>query len=62
MTRALADEAVAKSRAAVAATAGAKLDPKSTERSAKEYGEKMEAQKVKIRIKAQIRAARRRRR
>ena len=30
---------------------------KSTERSAEEYGERMEAQKVEIRIEAQIRAA-----
>ena len=47
---------MAKARAAVAATAGAKLEPKSTERSAEEYGDRMEAQKVEIRIEAQIRA------
>ena len=57
MARALADEAVAKARAAVTATAGAKSEPKSTERSAEEYGERMEAQKVKICIEAQIIAA-----
>ena len=57
LARALADEAVAKARANIAATAGAKLEPKSTERSAEEYGESMEAQKVEICIEAQIRAA-----
>ena len=57
LSRALADEAVAKSRSAVAAIVGAKLEPKSTERSAEEYGERMEAQKVEICIEAQIRAA-----
>ena len=44
-------------RAAVAATAGAKSEPKSTERSAEEYGDRMEAQKVEIRTEEQIRAA-----
>ena len=48
---------MAKARAAIAATAGAKSDPKLTERSSEEYRERMEAQKVEIRIKAQIRAA-----
>ena len=48
---------MAKARDAVAATAGAKLEPKLTERSAEEYGERMEAQKVKISIEAQIRAS-----
>ena len=48
---------MAKARAAVAATAGAKSEPKLTERSAEEYKERMEAQKVEIRIEAQIRAA-----
>ena len=48
---------LAKARAAVAATAGEKSEPKSTEISAEEYGERMEAQKVEIRIEAQIRAA-----
>ena len=48
---------MAKARAAVAATAGAKSEPKSTERSAKEYGERMGAQKVDICIEAQIGAA-----
>ena len=57
MERALADEAVAKARAAVAATAGSKSEPKLTERSAEEYRERMEVQKVEIRIEAQIRAA-----
>ena len=55
--RALADEAVAKARTAVASTAGAKSEPKSTDRSAEEYGERMEAQKVEIRIEARIIAA-----
>ena len=55
LARALADEAVEKARAAVAATVGAKLKSKSTERSAEEYGERMEAQKVEICIEAQIR-------
>ena len=54
----LADNAVAKARAGVAATVGAKSEPKLTERSAEEYGERMEAQRVEIRIEAQIRAAR----
>ena len=53
----LADEAVAKARAAVAATTGAKLEPKLTERSAEEYGDRIEAQKVEICIESQIRAA-----
>ena len=57
MARALDDEAMAKARAAVAATAGAKSEPKSTERWAEEYGERMEAQQVEICIKAQVRAA-----
>ena len=48
---------MAKARAAVAATAGEKSEPKSKERSAEEYGERMEAEKVEIRIEAQIRAA-----
>ena len=48
---------MAKARAAVAATAGAKSETKSTERSAEEYGERMEAQKVEIFIEAQIREA-----
>ena len=55
--RALADKAMAKARAAVAATSGAKLKSKSVERSAEEYRERMEAQSVKICIEAQIRAA-----
>ena len=57
LARALANEAVAKARSAVAATAGAKSDPKSTEKSAEEYKERMEAQKVEICIEAHIRAA-----
>ena len=57
MARALADEAVAKARATVAAIAGAKSEPKLTERSAEEYRERMEVQKVEICIEAQIRAA-----
>ena len=57
LARALVDEAVAKDRAAVAATAGAKLKSKSTERSDEEYGERMEAQLVEIRFEAQIRVA-----
>ena len=57
LARALADEAMAKVRAAIAATAGAKLKSKSTERSDEEYGERMEAQKVEICIEVQIRAA-----
>ena len=57
MARALADKAVSKARAAIAATVWAKSETKSTERSSKEYGEKMEAQKVIIRIEAQIRVA-----
>ena len=48
---------MAKARAAVAATAGAKSEPKLTERLAEEYGDRIEAQKVEIRIEAQIRAA-----
>ena len=48
---------MAKARSAVAATAGAKSEPKLTERLAEEYWERMEAQKVEICIKAQIRAA-----
>ena len=55
LARALADEAVAKARSAVAATVGVKSELKSTERSAEEYGERMEAQKVEIRIEAHIR-------
>ena len=58
MARVLVDKDVAKARAAVVATAGAKLKSKSTERSAEEYGERMESQKVEIRIEAQIRAVR----
>ena len=57
MARALADKTVAKARSAVAATAGAKSEPKLTGRLAEEYWERMEAQKVEICIKAQIRAA-----
>ena len=57
LARALANEAVAKARAAVAAIAGAKSEPKWTERSAEKYGERMESRKVEFRIKAQIRAA-----
>ena len=57
LSRELSDEAVAKARDTVAATPGAKLEPNSTERLSEEYGERMEAQKVKIRIEVQIRAA-----
>ena len=46
LARALADEAVAKARATVAAIAGAKSEPKLTEISAEEYRERMEVQKV----------------
>ena len=46
-----------KARAAVAATAGEKSEPKSTERSAEENRERMEAQKVEICIEAQTRVA-----
>ena len=56
--RALADKAMAKARAAVAATSGVKLKSKSMDRSAKEYRERMEAQNVEICIEAQISAAR----
>ena len=58
LARALADEAMAKAGAAIAATAGEKLEPKLTDRLAEEYRESMEAQKVEICIEAQIRAAR----
>ena len=57
LKRAMADEAVAKARAAIAATVWAKSETKSTERSSKEYGERMEAQKMEILIEAQIREA-----
>ena len=49
---------MAKARAAVAATSGAKLKSKSMDRSAEEYRERMEAQNEEICIEAQIRSAR----